>query len=341
VVVELLQASRATWTEHHVRAEAHRQLRRYLTADRDGLVEATVAAACQPGRVLRIETPRTMAEPVELCRRSGESVFVEHASARYTTVALLDAEERIVAPARRTTRYPVIASRLVDNALAAAAPRLSTEQVGMVRAFAGSDRFLLLGLAPAGAGKTTTMRVVVQAWQAAGRPVVVLAPSAVAADVLRTELGTDADTLAKFDHDQPAITPGTLILVDEAGMAGTLMLDRLVARAGRAGAVVRLLGDDQQLGAVEAGGVIRHLAAEVGAVRMRQVVRFTDPAEAAATLQVRDGDPAAIDFYLTHDRVVAATGETAPDAAYGSWLADVRAGGTRCCWPPPARRSPT
>ena len=155
---------------------------------------------------------------------------------------------------------------------------------------------------------------------------VALAPSAVAADVLRTELGTDADTLAKFDHDQPVITPGTLILVDEAGMAGTLMLDRLVRRAHRAGAVVRLLGDDQQLAAVEAGGVIRHLAAEVGAVRMAQVVRFTNPDEAAATLQVRDGDPAAIDFYLNHQRVTPATAETAPDAAYTAWLADVRAG---------------
>ena len=170
------------------------------------------------------------------------------------------------------------------------------------------------------------MRAVVQAWRAAGRPVVALAPSAVAADVLRTELGTDADTLAKFDHDQPVITPGTLILVDEAGMAGTLMLDRLIRRAHQAGAVVRLLGDDQQLAAVEAGGVIRHLAAEVGAVRMAQVVRFTNPDEAAATLQVRDGDPAAIDFYLNHQRVTPATAETAPDAAYTAWLADVRAG---------------
>ena len=326
VVVGVLEASRATWTEHHVRAEAHRQLRRFPTADRDALVEAAVAVACDPSRVLRIETPRTMPEPVELCRRSGESVFVEHASARYTTLRLLDAEERIVTAARHTTYHPAIDPDLINQAIAGSARRLSGEQVGMVRAFTRSDRFLLLGLAPAGAGKTTTMRAVVQAWRAAGRPVVALAPSAVAADVLRTELGTDADTLAKFDHDQPVITPGTLILVDEAGMAGTLMLDRLVRRAHRAGAVVRLLGDDQQLAAVEAGGVIRHLAAEVGAVRMSQVVRFTNPDEAAATLQVRDGDPAALDFYLNHQRVTPATAETAPDAAYTAWLADVRAG---------------
>ena len=101
-----------------------------------------------------------------------------------------------------------------------------------MRAFCCSDRFVQLGLAPAGAGKTTTMRVVVDAWRQSGRPVVALAPSAVAADVLGERARhPDADTLAKFDHDQPAITPGTLILVDEAGMAGTLMLDRLIRRA--------------------------------------------------------------------------------------------------------------
>jgi hypothetical protein len=73
VVIGVLEASRATWTEHHVRADARRQLRRYPTADRDALVEAAVTVTCDPSRVLRIETPRTLAEPAELCRSSGES----------------------------------------------------------------------------------------------------------------------------------------------------------------------------------------------------------------------------------------------------------------------------
>jgi hypothetical protein len=135
-------------------------------------------------------------------------VFVEHASARYTTLRLLDAEERIVTAARGTTRHPGIDPAVVDRAVAGSTRRLSGEQQAMVRAFTRADRFLLLGLAPAGAGETTTMRAVVTSWQAAGRPVVALAPSAVAADVLRTELGAVADTLAKFDHDQAVITPG-------------------------------------------------------------------------------------------------------------------------------------
>ena len=89
---------------------------------------------------------------------------------------------------------------------------------------------------------------------------------------------------------------------------------------------MRLVGDDQQLAAVEAGGVLRHLEHQVGAVRMHEVLRFADPAEAEATLQVRRGDPTAADHYLTGGRVLAGTDTTMPDAAYTAWLADIRAG---------------
>ncbi len=327
-VLDQLMASRATWNIHHVRAEAHRQARAANVDDRDALIATVVAAATDPKRSIRIDTPRAIAEPAELRRRDGESVFVEHGSTLFTSAVILDAEARITAAARLRSLHRVDRST-IDDALANSADSgrtLSREQAGMVRAFCQSGRVVQLGLAPAGAGKTTAMRVVADAWRSSGRGMVALAPSAVAADVLGEELGLAADTLAKFDHDQPALAPGTMILIDEAGMAGTLMLDRVVDRAIQAGAVVRLLGDDQQLAAIEAGGVLRLIDHEVGSVRLHHVVRFADPAEAAATLQVRDGRPDAVDFYLDRQRVVAGTDQTIPDAAYNAWLDDVRAG---------------
>ena len=90
-------------------------------------------------------------------------------------------------------------------------------------------------------------------------------------------------------------------------MAGTLQLADLVTLAKNTGAVVRLLGDPAQLTAVEAGGALRLLEAEVVAVHLDQLHRFTNPAEAAATLALRRGDPAAIDFYQSHDRIRAGT----------------------------------
>lgn len=326
-VLSVLTESRSTWNVHHVRAEALRQCRPYAVPDRDWQVEAVVAAATAPTRSVRLAVARTVDEPPELRRASGEPVFTEHAADRYTSNAILDAEQRLVDAARGRG-----SDRLHPDALGGAAcasqgkTMLNPGQRGLVRAFCGSGRLVQLGLAPAGTGKTTAMRAVADAWADSGRAVVALAPSAAAAGVLGTELGVRAETLAKFDVDQPELRTGTMILIDEAGTAGTLMLDRIVQRARAARAVVRLLGDDQQLGAVEAGGVLRLLAHDVGAVRMSEVVRFSDPDEASATLRVRDGDPAAIDFYLRADRILAGTTTTAPDAAYAGWFADQLAG---------------
>lgn len=323
-----LMASRSTWNLHHLRAEAQRQSRPFVTKDRDLIVEEIVAVATRPDRSIRIETPRTLAEPVELQRADGESVFVEYGSTLFTTDTILSAEEQIVRAAKRDGCSRV-QSRTVDDVLlrAESAERpLNADQRRMVNAFCTSGRLVQLGLAPAGAGKTTAMRAVAEAWTLSGRPITALAPSAVAADILGEELGADADTLAKFDYDEPKIAPETMILIDEAGMAGTLVLDRIVERAARAGAVVRLLGDVQQLAAIEAGGVLRQLDHEVGSVRLSQVVRFADPAEASATLQVRDGVTSAVDFYLANGRIIAGTDLTIPEAAYAAWLTDVREG---------------
>src|ERR1019366_6375394 len=124
------------------------------------------------------------------------------------------------------------------------------------------------------------------------------------------------DTLAKLtwslEHgDLPMwaqqIGPSSLGVVDEAGMADTLSLDAAVEFVVGRGASVRLIGDDQQLAAVGAGGVLRDIAHSVGAVTLSQVVRFTNPrwgrAEAAASLALREGDPAALGFYLDYARV--------------------------------------
>src|SRR5699024_921137 len=132
----------------------------------------------------------------------------------------------------------------------------------------------LLALAPAGSGKTTALRAIADAWRTSGRQVVGLAPSAVAAAVLRDELGAAADTVHAHEFHQRDLTAGTMVIVDEVGMLPTALLDDLITRSQQAGAVVRLVGDDQQLAAVEAGGAIRLFAHDKGAVRLDQVVRF-------------------------------------------------------------------
>jgi ATP-dependent exoDNAse (exonuclease V) alpha subunit len=90
----------------------------------------------------------------------------------------------------------------------------------------------------------------------------------------------------------------TVGIIDEAGRADTLSLDRAVAFIVERGGSVLLVGDDQQLAAIGAGGVLRDIQASYGAVWLSELHRFADPAEAAASLTLRDGRPEALGLYL-------------------------------------------
>jgi ATP-dependent exoDNAse (exonuclease V) alpha subunit len=87
-----------------------------------------------------------------------------------------------------------------------------------------------------------------------------------------------------------------LLIIDEAGMADTLTLDTAIQFAIGRGASVRLIGDDQQLAAIGAGGVLRDITHTHGALRLTELHRFTDPAEAAASLALREGDASGLNF---------------------------------------------
>jgi hypothetical protein len=86
-------------------------------------------------------------------------------------------------------------------------------------------------------------------------------------------------------------------------MADTLSLDTAVQFITGRGGSIRLIGDDQQLAAICAGGVLRDIQASYGAVRLTELHRFNDPAEAAASLALRDGRPEALGFYLDRQRI--------------------------------------
>jgi ATP-dependent exoDNAse (exonuclease V) alpha subunit len=107
------------------------------------------------------------------------------------------------------------------------------------------------------------MRTLARAWSDSGGQVIGLAPSAAAAAQLRDATGAPAETLAKLTwsihhHDLPdwaqRIGTSTLVIIDEAGMADTLSLDTAVRFIVGRGGSVRLVGDDQQLAAIGAGG---------------------------------------------------------------------------------------
>ncbi len=66
------------------------------------------------------------------------------------------------------------------------------------------------------------------------------------------------------------------------------------------------IGDHHQLQAVGRGGMFHELCRTGRAIELDCIHRFHEPWEAAASLQLRHGDPRGLDAYIDHDRVVAA-----------------------------------
>ncbi|WP_231486620.1 MobF family relaxase [Candidatus Blastococcus massiliensis] len=344
-VLSTVQSSRATWQVNNVRAEAERQARAAAIrlTDLDRAIDAVVDRALSLSTPLGSREPVT--EPAALRRSDGSSVYTVAGSTLYTSTTILAAERAILAAAgRRDGR--VVPAATVDVALLEATANqveLNPGQVQLVRELATSGARVQLALAPAGTGKTTALRALAAAWRADGGNVVGLAPSAAAAAVLGEQVGGDTDTLAKLIHALATgnavppwferIGPDSLVVIDEAGMASTPDLARAIAFVNEAGGSIRLIGDDQQLAAIGAGGVLRDIAVTHGAVTLSQVLRFTDPdtgapdhAEGAASLALRDGDPAALAYYIDHGRVHVGDLATATDDAYTAWSTDRAAG---------------
>lgn len=169
--------------------------------------------------------------------------------------------------------------------------------------------------APAGAGKTTSLRALAtMARRRHTARVFVLAPTGTAVDVaIREGAGDVGYTIAKALHelDNGTLTLGhlDLVVVDEAAMVGTDDLRRLLTATTTAKAKAVLVGDSHQLAPVKArGGMFAQLCADLPwAQELSEVWRMRDPEERTASLALRDGGPApvrrAVDWYRTHDRL--------------------------------------
>ncbi len=335
-VIGVLESERSTWQSWHVRAEALRQTRAAgVPAELLGRVVDTLVDLALETRSLRLSIDDPIQEPEVLRRSDGRSVYTIPGVDWYTSSRILDAEQRIVANAGRADGR-VVDPRLVDLAqleTVANGTQLTPGQSDLVRDMACSGRRVQLAIAPAGTGKTTAMRVLGSAWTESGGTVIGLAPSAAAAKALADQLEVPCDTLAKLtwslDHpEQPppawlaAIGPESLVIIDEAGMADTLSLDRAIAEVMIRGGSVRLIGDDRQLSAIGAGGVLRDIEAEHGACRLTEILRFDDPAEAEASKALREGRAEALSYYLDHDRIHVGDIVTMAHAVLDAWTQD-------------------
>jgi len=276
-----------------LRADLARHLATVVDADAGPTADEVVAeidrlASLAEARCVALGPEPDTAAP----RRADGRPFTEHVTDRRFTVPSVLHEEKDL--------------QTWATANIGQTTEMGNRQIAAAAAMAGDDRLVLV-VGPAGAGKTTATAQAVASMSARGRPVVGLAPSGKAADVLAREADCATDTVAGFltrHRSKPSLWPaGTTVVLDEAGMTGTADLAQLVSLVREHRWRLVAIGDPHQLPSVSRGGVFARWCDTLPTHSLDEPRRFTEPWEAAASLRLRSGHPDAVDAYAAHGRV--------------------------------------
>lgn len=279
----------ATWLRADIARHLTTLVRPHAGADARGVVaEIDRLAAAAEQQCVTVGPNRDDATR----RRRDGGPIAEHVTDRRLSLPTVLTEEQQLQEWAASATTPVA---LAGDPQAAAA-----------RAIAGADRLVIV-VGPACTGKTHTTASAVQRLHADGRHVVGLAPSGKAADVLALEADCPTDTLAGFlTSHRTGRTPwptGTTVILDEAGMAATTDLARLVDLVQQYRWRLVVVGDPEQLPAVGRGGVFAHWSDTLPHLTLDTPRRFTDRWEAAASLGLRAGYSDAVAEYANHGRL--------------------------------------
>ncbi|WP_322112057.1 AAA family ATPase [Brucella pseudogrignonensis] len=118
----------------------------------------------------------------------------------------------------------------------------------------------------AGAGKSTVMNVVRQAYEANGARVFGAALAGVAVDGLRESSGINSRTIrsweVNWERDKRNLQAGDVFVLDEAGMVSSQQMRTIVEHVEKAGAKLIIVGDHRQLQPIMSGAAFRGYCGE-------------------------------------------------------------------------------
>ena len=311
-VIAGLTTRRANWTDDHLTQTIAAHIVGGSAGDVIDTVEALRNQILASPEIVELppDTIDHSEPPWEGQRRrsDGRPVWVAPSTVTYTTRTQLAREQAIVDWATK-------GSRTKHRRVVAEIPEgLDAGQIATITALTEQPSNVATVVGPAGSGKTRMLHTAADAWRSAGIDVYGLAPTARAADELGRGAGIRADTIDKLlhEHHQPnsprpahQLAPGTVVVIDEAGMVDTTQLWTYHHLAEASGWRTVLVGDHQQLSSVQAGGMFAELVSDpdVATHHLTELHRFTHPWEADASLRLRNRDPNVADIYDGHDRI--------------------------------------
>lgn len=225
---------------------------------------------------------------------------------RFTSREMLAVEQNLERSASRLSETVGhdVSSHRVEEAIERAKARglnISGEQRdALERVTRGADLSLVVGYA--GSGKSAMLGAAKEAWEAKRLNVRGAALSGIAAENLEGGSGIQSRTLASLEHawaqGREGLSSSDVLVIDEAGLVGSRQMQRIVRHAESAGAKVVMVGDPEQLQAIEAGSAFRALAARHGAAEITEVRRQHTEWQRQATRELATGrTEQAIDRY--------------------------------------------
>jgi Ti-type conjugative transfer relaxase TraA len=253
---------------------------------------------------------------------------------RFTSRAMIETEQRLenAAVGLEAARRHAVSEDHQVRALARAATRglaLSPEQRGAFEHVTSAGGLSNV-IGYAGSGKSAMLGVARAAWEQAGYAVQGAALSGIAAENLEHGSGIASRTLASLEHQwaqgRELLSERHVLVIDEAGMIGTRQMERVLSEASKRQAKVVLVGDVEQLQAIEAGAAFRSIAERHGADEITAIRRQHQDWQRQATRQLATGKTGeALDAYHNAGHVhAAATRALAREHLIECWDRDRR-----------------
>jgi conjugative relaxase-like TrwC/TraI family protein len=244
---------------------------------------------------------------------------------RYTTRRIWELErEALAAVERMSAERSAVAGELIAARVIESRPSLKTDQRELVRRLLANPERVAVVIGEAGTGKTFAIIAAAEGWAQAGIELRIAAPTWRAAGVLRSD-GLSAVSvttlLAEMDRGkreggEEALAQGSALVIDETAMVDSASLARLIEHAERAEAKLVLVGDPEQLGEIEAGGLFRAIAERTDPIHLDEVIRHEHRVDREAVKLIRKGEGGeALGLYVSEERVTVAPDSEAMRAA--------------------------